>query len=92
MFNQYQEIQYEDCPNCKTGKAFMGSSSWGHNIMCCSDKCGEDIAEKIEANTSSNKYRKAVESLERAKDRVRSIKYRGTGVESDPFEHVNGSI
>ena len=37
----------EDCPNCgqkdeldKWKGARMGSTSWGHDYMCCSDACG----------------------------------------------------
>lgn len=36
-----------DCPNCgekdeawKWKGARMGSTKWGHNYSCCSDKCG----------------------------------------------------
>lgn len=87
-----QEVVVEDCPNCKVGKAYMGSSSWGHGIACCSDGCGLAIAKKLAANTSTKEYKKAIDAMERAKDKARSIKYKGTGVDCDPFSHINGSI
>jgi len=33
------------CQNCDSGKgATMGSSDWGHSVMCCSDECGNAVA------------------------------------------------
>jgi len=39
-----------DCPNCGEKDvmwaykgARMGSSEWGHNYTCCSDKCGREF-------------------------------------------------
>lgn len=77
-----------DCPICgKKEGASMGSSSWGHNIECCSQECGERLGEIIKQNIDKKKYRKAVKALEKAKDRVRKIKYDGTGVDYDPMEY-----
>lgn len=44
-YKQYEMA--EDCPQCgqkdepyKWKGARMGSTSWGHDYMCCSDACG----------------------------------------------------
>lgn len=44
-YKQYEMV--EDCPQCgqkdephKWKGARMGSTSWGHDYMCCSDACG----------------------------------------------------
>lgn len=93
MRNNYPERKRDDCPNCKTKEgAIMSSSEWNHGIICCSDSCGEAISKKIEINTSSKEYQKAIDVMEKAKDKARSIKYKGTGVGYDPFSHINGSI
>lgn len=37
------------CSNCgRDGGAFMGSSEWGHDFMCCSRACGRRLAHKLQ--------------------------------------------
>jgi hypothetical protein len=39
----------EDCPNCgKPNSARIGSTSWGHDYMCCSEACGIRLGKRIE--------------------------------------------
>lgn len=46
--NSYAPLNLGPCANCgKEGSAFMGSSAWGHDHMCCSDACGKRLAAKI---------------------------------------------
>jgi len=40
----------DDCPNCgekdelnKWKGARMGATKWGHDYLCCSDKCGYEF-------------------------------------------------
>jgi hypothetical protein len=40
----------DDCPNCGEKDALnawkgarMGSTAWGHDYMCCSEKCGMEF-------------------------------------------------
>ncbi len=47
----YQKYVAPPCPNCgKEDGARMGSTVWGHNYSCCSDKCG------LEYRTSPKRY------------------------------------
>lgn len=55
-FRQYHMAA--DCPVCgdKDEKdawrgARMGSTAWGHNFPCCSDKCGFQLAKLIKTWT-----------------------------------------
>jgi hypothetical protein len=42
--------QPDDCPNCgKPNSAVWGSTSWGHDYMCCSEACGIRLGQKIDA-------------------------------------------
>jgi hypothetical protein len=37
------------CANCgKIDGGFMGSSRWGHDYKCCSDRCGMRLKKRIE--------------------------------------------
>ncbi len=37
------------CANCgKIDGGFMGSTRWGHDYQCCSDRCGLRLKKKIE--------------------------------------------
>jgi len=45
------------CPNCGQQDsegawrgARMGSTSWGHSYMCCSEKCGLEYANKLKTS------------------------------------------
>lgn len=50
--NMYREYHFqpEDCPNCgKPNSAIMGSTSWGHDYLCCSEACGKRLGQKIDS-------------------------------------------
>lgn len=37
------------CANCgKPGQGYMSSSAWGHDYMCCSQRCGKRLGQRIE--------------------------------------------
>ena len=37
------------CANCgKIDGGYMGSTAWGHNYRCCSDRCGFRLKKRIE--------------------------------------------
>lgn len=55
----------EDCPNCGQKDshgawkgARMGSTSWGHPYMCCSEKCGLEYA------NSPKRWRREIEQVD----------------------------
>lgn len=64
----------DDCPHCgqkdevdKWKGARMGSTSWGHDYMCCSEACG--VAFK------SNPKRLEMDR-EKIKSQIRNLQYR----------------
>ena len=73
------------CPICGVPRsATMCSSTWGHNIPCCSDKCGVAAAIKIQENESNPEYKTALKKLRKLKAKLGKMKYAGiNGV--DPF-------
>ncbi len=47
MYREYH-FQPEDCPNCgKPNSAVRGSTSRGHDYLCCSEACGKRLGQKI---------------------------------------------
>lgn len=78
MYCHEREIVANDCPNCgKPDSARMGSSSWGHDFLCCDDKCGLELKKKLETMYSSKKYKKKHDQLYKIKaeldDMVRAV-------------------
>lgn len=60
--NNRQYFLAEDCPVCGCkdepetwGGARMSSSRWGHNFACCSDKCGLELAKRLQAQEKAFK-------------------------------------
>lgn len=46
----YIHREARPCPNCgKPDSARMGSTAWGHEYSCCSDRCGKRLAKRIES-------------------------------------------
>jgi hypothetical protein len=86
MFDKfYRRPTRGPCPNCgaKEG-AIMASSTWGHWMSCCSDKCGLEIKHKIEKNESDPEYKKKMRQLNNLKNTLNQMRYKGIGA-SDPF-------
>lgn len=51
-----QDYVPPECPNCRKPQgAIMCSSRWGHDVTCCSDKCGEEFGAKLLASPKWNK-------------------------------------
>lgn len=74
----YNHVKIEDCPNCGAKEsARMGSSKWGHDIMCCGDDCGFAVAKKIEENENNPEYQKALERLWKLKEEITDMRYDG---------------
>lgn len=66
-----------DCPCCgKKGGAYMSSSSWGHDISCCSEECGKKIKNQLEANKNSPAYKNALTDYYIAEEKVMELKYK----------------
>lgn len=69
----------EDCPECgekdeinKWKGARMGSSSWGHNYSCCSERCGlafRDNPKRIDREIQAEQF-----NIERAKHNIKALK------------------
>ena len=60
------------CPNCdKPDSAIALNSLWGHDVMCCSDKCGREFGAKLLA---SPKWRKALRLRDEAWELMRECK------------------
>ena len=75
------------CPNCKKEHgAVMTSTTWGHNICCCSHKCGEEIAKKLKKNRASKVYIAARKMFDEAKNRLHDIEYAGIFNDGPGFE------
>jgi Zn ribbon nucleic-acid-binding protein len=77
----------EDCPQCGQKDepdrwlgARMGSTMWGHNYSCCSDKCGHAYLtnpkrierDKAAARERINELRRHAYALERELERTES--------------------
>ena len=76
--NSYDRYMPPPCPNCKKEfGAIMCSTKWGHNICCCSDKCGEEIAKKLTKNRSSKIFIDATRIFNEAKEKMHHIEYAG---------------
>ena len=79
------EIKIESCPNCgKHRGASCGSSEWGHNISCCSDKCGLAIGAKLKKNESTLTFKTTVRQLNQLRIRLDELRYKGIDAR-DPF-------
>lgn len=45
------------CANCgKEYGGFMGATRWGHDYMCCSDRCGCRLKKRIENGMVPDKH------------------------------------
>ena len=67
--NSYDRYMPPPCPNCKKEfGAVLGKTVWGHNICCCSDKCGEEISKKLTKNRNSKAFIDARKVLDEAKN------------------------
>ena len=76
--NSYDRYMPPPCPNCKKEfGAVLGKTVWGHNICCCSDKCGEEISKKLTKNRNSKAFIDARKVLDEAKERMCDIEYAG---------------
>lgn len=72
-----KRVQLKPCPVCaKPEGAFMGSSTWGHDISCCSETCGQKMAVAMNALYLSAPYREAVERMSEAQGVVRMLRER----------------
>lgn len=70
--NKNNEYIPTKCPNCdKPESAVMVSSRWGHDVLCCSEKCGVEFGEKLLA---SPKWRKALRLRDEAWELIRECK------------------
>ena len=59
------------CPGCgKPGGGVKGSSLWFHDLMCCSDRCGEQVGEALRAVKAHPKYMRLVDQLGRIRERL----------------------
>ena len=65
----------EPCPNCgqedepyKYKGARMGSTTWGHDYACCSEKCG------MEFDPRAHDLQSALMELAAAKSRVKELR------------------
>lgn len=68
-------IKNGPCPVCwKPEGAFMGSSTWGHDVSCCSDTCGLKVSDRLKALYLSGEYRTAVDAMTAAMNRVAQLK------------------
>ncbi len=73
-----RDVKLNDCPNCgKKASAFMGSSEWGHNVMCCSETCGLAVKKRIEENTNMQEYRDIKHELDDLTNKLYRLKYKG---------------
>jgi len=81
-----QEIKNEDCPSCgKTEGAYMGSSSWGHSIVCCSDECGLKVAKKIKENVNKKEYEDKFDKYYELQSELKAMRLKGIGTDYEPF-------
>ena len=73
-----REYKNEDCPNCgaKEG-ATMSSSEWGHNISCCSDKCGLELFKKLNKNIKTKKFKKKLKKYYAFQNELYNLRYKG---------------
>ena len=69
-------ILADDCPNCGEKDephlwkgARMGSTSWGHSFLCCSDKCGYEFL-----NSPEHKRRMRERLQEEIRERQEALK------------------
>lgn len=70
MINNIRYYLTHDCPNCGDSDsewawkgARMGSSTWGHDFSCCSDKCGKEFALRHAELVRTKKGRKELAKL-----------------------------
>jgi len=85
MFNE-PRIQLEDCPVCgeKEGAA-MGSSSWGHDVRCCSDKCGYIMRDRLRALQEDKKMIRLRKKLAKIQEAI-TEKVKKVAPNADRFE------
>lgn len=82
----YNQVKNPDCPGCGAKEGgYMGSTAWGHNITCCSDKCGEKIAKKIDENVSKKVYQKKLEKYYELQGEIEEMRLEGIDCRADPF-------
>jgi hypothetical protein len=78
------ERELRPCANCgKEGGGFMSSGAWQHDYMCCSDRCGFRLKQKIENRMTSDKQlnrfycdKIKTEAEELLRNRIRQLKHR----------------
>ena len=46
-----------DCPGCGIKKGCRTNSTWGHNILVCSEECGFAVAKALEDMHDSETYK-----------------------------------
>ena len=82
----FSEQKIDDCPECGAKEsAFMGSSEWGHSIACCSDDCGQKIANKIEENTNKKYFKKKLKQYYELQSLLEERRLEGVNAACDPF-------
>lgn len=79
------KIEIGNCPNCgKECGACCGSTDWGHNISCCSDKCGIAIGAKLKKNESTLEFKTTMRQCNQLKIRLHELRYKKINA-VDPF-------
>lgn len=83
MKNYYDQVQLEDCPVCgKKEGAYQGNSAWGHNVMCCSNECGEEMKNRLDALRKTPEMVKALDEFHVVRQRILSMLKEVTKVHS----------
>ncbi len=65
-----KEPTLEDCPVCKKESASMNSSVWEHDVMCCSDKCGEVLKHRLNELRSNEEMQKLLSEMNTIKKKI----------------------
>lgn len=66
------------CPDClacgKKEGGFMGRSVWGHDVLCCSDKCGEAVRDALAKMRQDDRYKFFARMLEHAEAEMTNVR------------------
>jgi len=62
-----------DCPGCGN-PACLGKSVWGHDILCCSDKCGEAVRDALAEVRRDDRYKFFARMLEHAEAEMTNVR------------------
>lgn len=70
-------IKADNCPLCnKEDAARMGSTSWGHKYLCCSNECGYKLKDILIKLYKSNKWKKLNIKLEKIQNKIMELEHK----------------